>query len=129
MLRRLAIFAGGFTLQAASAIAADDEIAASEVVDCVANLVAKSLVTADGGGATVRYRLLETTRAYALEKLVQAGEFDAVGATPCRDAIWIFLSSAEAELETRPTDEWLADYGRRDRQFARGARLGLFAGW
>src|SRR5229473_1702046 len=78
VLRRLAIFAGGFTLQAASAVAADDEIAALEVVDCVANLVTKSLVTADSGGEKVRYRLLETTRAYALEKLVQAGEFDAV---------------------------------------------------
>jgi len=44
VLRRLAIFVGGFTLQDASAIAADDEIAASEVVDCVASLVAKSLV-------------------------------------------------------------------------------------
>ena len=44
MLRRLAIFAGGFTLQAAGAVAADDEITAMEVVDCVASLVAKSLV-------------------------------------------------------------------------------------
>src|SRR6202035_5908778 len=50
VLRRLAIFAGGFTLEAASAIAADHEIAAAEVVDCVANLVAKSLLAAYGGG-------------------------------------------------------------------------------
>ena len=74
VLRRLAIFAGGFTLQAASAVTADDETAESEVVDCVANLVAKSLVTADSGGAMVRYRLLETIRAYALEKLAESGE-------------------------------------------------------
>src|SRR5258707_5429757 len=46
VLRRLAIFAGGFTLQAANTVVADDQIAASEGVDCVANLVAKSLVTA-----------------------------------------------------------------------------------
>src|SRR5580704_15122856 len=76
VLRRLAIFAGGFTLQAASGVAADDEIAASEVVDCVTNLVTKSLVIADVGGATARYRLLETTRAYALDKLGEAGNFD-----------------------------------------------------
>src|SRR5260370_35348236 len=69
VLRRLAVFAGGFTMPAASAVAADDEIAASEVVDCVVSLVTKSLVAADAGGPMVRYRLLETTRAYALEKL------------------------------------------------------------
>jgi len=63
ILRRLAVFAGVFSLEAARAVASDDAIAGSEVVDCVANLVAKSLVTADTGGEWVRYRLLETTRA------------------------------------------------------------------
>src|SRR5580700_3338417 len=74
MLRRLAVFPGGFTLQAASAVAADGAIAAPQVVDCVANLVAKSLVTANSGDARVRYRLLETIRAYALDKLAERGE-------------------------------------------------------
>ncbi|HWZ69414.1 MAG TPA: hypothetical protein VNW89_16410 [Stellaceae bacterium] len=78
VLRRLAIFAGGFTLQAANTVAATDEIAGSDIVGCAANLVAKSLVAADLGGATAWYRLLETTRAYALEKLTQSGEFDQV---------------------------------------------------
>jgi len=110
VLRRLAIFPGGFTLQAASAVAADDEIEASGVVDCVANLVAKSLVTADAGGAMVRHRLLETTRAYSLEKLVQAGEFDGAARRHARRYLDLF-EGAEAEAETRPTDEWLADYG------------------
>jgi predicted ATPase len=111
VLRRLAIFAGSFTLQAASAVAADGEIAAAEVVDCLAGLVAKSLVTADGG-AMVGYRLLETTRAYALEKLVQAGEFEAVARHHARHYLDLF-EGAEAEAETLPTDEWLADYGPR----------------
>ena len=111
VLRRLAIFAGGFTLQAASAVAADDEIAAAEVVDRIANLVAKSLVTADSGGAEVRYRLLETTRAYALEKLVQAGEFDVTARRHASRYLDLF-SSAEAESETRPQAEWLSIYGR-----------------
>jgi predicted ATPase len=110
VLRRLAIFPSGFTLPAASAVATDDEIAASEVVDCIANLVPKSLVTADAGGAMVRYRLLETTRAYSLEKLVQAGEFEAVARRHARRYPDLF-EGAEAEAETRPTDEWLADYG------------------
>jgi predicted ATPase/DNA-binding winged helix-turn-helix (wHTH) protein len=110
VLRRLAVFAGGFTLQAASGIAADDEIAASEVVDCVANLVTKSLVIADVGGATARYRLLETTRAYALDKLVEAGNFDTAAQRHARHYLDLF-DGAETEAETRPTDEWLADYG------------------
>jgi len=52
VLRRLAIFAGSFTLEAASTVAATDEIAGSDIVDCAANLVAKSLLAADLGGAT-----------------------------------------------------------------------------
>ena len=67
VLRRLAIFAGGFTLRTASAVAADDGIAVSEVVYCVANLIEKSLVTTEASGPRVRHRLLETTRAYGLE--------------------------------------------------------------
>jgi predicted ATPase/DNA-binding winged helix-turn-helix (wHTH) protein len=111
-LRRLAVFAGGFTLATASAVAADDAIAASEIADCVANLVAKSLVTKASGGGMVRYRLLETTRAYVLEKLVEAGEFDSVArrhAERYRD----LFENAEAEAAARPTDEWLAEYGPR----------------
>jgi predicted ATPase/DNA-binding winged helix-turn-helix (wHTH) protein len=112
VLRRLAIFAGGFTLQAASTIAATGEIAGAAIVDCAANLVAKSLLAADLGGATGWYRLLETTRAYALEKLTQSGEFEQVArrhAEYCRD----LFERAEVELQTHPASEWLAAYGRR----------------
>ena len=109
VLRRLAVFAGSFTLQAATAVAAEDEIAAPEVVDCVASLVAKSLVTADAGGTNVRYRLLESTRAFVLEKLVQAGEFDAAARRHARRYLDLF-EGAEAEAATRPTEECLADY-------------------
>jgi predicted ATPase len=112
VLRRLAIFAGGFTLQAASTIAATDEITGSDVVDCAVNLVAKSLVAVDLGAATGWYRLLETTRAYVLEKLALSGEFEQLArrhAEYCRD----LFERAEVELETRPAAEWLAAYGRR----------------
>src|SRR5438270_10141513 len=112
VLRRLAIFAGGFTLQAASTIAATDEIAGSDIVDCAANLVAKSLVAADLGGATGWYRLLETMRAYAFEKLTQRGEFDQVARRHVESWRGIF-ERAEAELQTRPAAEWRAAYGRR----------------
>src|SRR5438270_4908807 len=112
VLRRLAIFAGGFTLQAASTIAATDEIAGSDIIDCAANLVAKSLVAADLGGATGWYRLLETMRAYAFEKLTQRGEFDQVARRHVESWRGIF-ERAELELETQPAAEWLAAYSRR----------------
>jgi predicted ATPase len=78
VLRRLAIFPAGFTLEAASAMAACAEIAPGEVVEHVANLVTKSMIAADVGGATPCYRLLGTTRAYALEKLFDSGDLDQV---------------------------------------------------
>jgi predicted ATPase/DNA-binding winged helix-turn-helix (wHTH) protein len=109
VLRRLGVFVGAFTLDAVSAVAASVEIPASEVADSVANLVGKSLLSADVGGAIVHYRLLETTRAYAREKLIEGGEFDHFArrhAEYYRD----LLRHADAELETRPTTEWLAAY-------------------
>jgi predicted ATPase/DNA-binding winged helix-turn-helix (wHTH) protein len=112
VLRRLAIFVGGFTLQAATTITAIGEIAGSDVVDCAANLVAKSLVVADFDGATAWYRLLETTRSYVLEKLTQSGEFERVSrrhAEYCRD----LFERANVELQTRSASEWLAAYGRQ----------------
>jgi len=109
VLRRLGVFVGPFTLDPASAVAAGVDIPASEVADSVANLVGKSLVSTDVGGAIVYYRLLETTRAYAREKLIGSAEFDHVAqrhAEYLRD----LFEHAEAELETRPTAEWLSVY-------------------
>ena len=74
LLRRLAVFAGAFSLEAASAVAASAELATAEIVEGLANLVAKSLVTAEVEGRVARYRLLDTTRAYALEKPAESGE-------------------------------------------------------
>ena len=78
VLRRLAVFPGGFTLEAAAAVASDETIDESAVIDLLSQLVARSLVVADTNDAGARYRLLETTRAYALEKLAEAGETDAI---------------------------------------------------
>ncbi len=111
ILRRLAVFAGGFTLTAASAVAASGEITPSGVVDCIGNLVAKSLVTADVGGPQARCRLLETTRAYAFEKLTERGEIDQVvrrHAGFYRD----LFERAVTEWERRSTAEMLDAYGR-----------------
>ena len=111
VLRRLAVFAGGFSLGSACAVAADSRIAAWDVVAHVANLVAKSLVSADMDGAIVDYRLLETTRAYALEKLSESGELDPVArrhAEHYRD----LLEQAPAESQIRSPADWLPAYRR-----------------
>src|SRR6516162_4042865 len=110
VLRRLSIFAGGFTLTGASAVVACAEIPASDVVGDLSNLVAKSLATADVGGVTAHYGLLETTRAYAREKLADAGELEETArkhAEFYRD----LCGHAQAEWQTRPVAEWQADYG------------------
>jgi predicted ATPase len=78
VLRRPAIFAGVFTEEAASAVAASAAISALEIVETVANLVMKSLVVEDVGDAMVRYRLPETIRAYALQKLGESREYEQV---------------------------------------------------
>jgi predicted ATPase/DNA-binding winged helix-turn-helix (wHTH) protein len=76
VLRRLGIFVGGFPLTSATAVAEDGAIPATRVVEAVASLVTKSMVTADVNGESVRYRLLDTTRDYARLKLAEAGELD-----------------------------------------------------
>jgi predicted ATPase/DNA-binding winged helix-turn-helix (wHTH) protein len=112
VLRRLAVFAGDFTAEAASLVAAAGEIVASDAVCPLANLVTKSLVMAEVGSVTAHYRLHETTRAYALEKLAESGEFDQVAR---RHAIYYrdVFERAEKELETLSGAVWLARYGRQ----------------
>jgi predicted ATPase len=78
----------------------------------VANLVAKSLVTADVDGAAVHYRLLETTRAYAREKLADHGELEQA-ARGHAEYYQDLCGRAEAEWQARPAAEWSADYGRQ----------------
>jgi hypothetical protein len=73
VFRRLGIFAGSFTLEAAQHVAHDNRIDAWSALDHLGALVDKSLVLAEGDPVP-RYRLLETTRAYALERLAEAGE-------------------------------------------------------
>jgi predicted ATPase/DNA-binding winged helix-turn-helix (wHTH) protein len=78
VLRRLGIFPGAFALGSAAAVVADADLAQVSVIEAVASLVAKSMVSAEVGSDTVRYRLFETTRDYARRKLADAGELDAL---------------------------------------------------
>ncbi|MBV9358445.1 MAG: AAA family ATPase, partial [Chloroflexi bacterium] len=74
VLRRLAVFVGGWTLEAARTVCGDDMLPVERIVEVLERLVAKSLVVADHSQLTVRYRLLETVHAYALSQLTAAGE-------------------------------------------------------
>jgi predicted ATPase/class 3 adenylate cyclase/DNA-binding CsgD family transcriptional regulator len=80
LLRRLAVFLGGFDLDAAQAVAGGGDVERFQVLDQLTLLVDKSLVLAENTGGRTRYRLLETVRQYALEKLAESGEADAVRA-------------------------------------------------
>ena len=73
-LRRLAIFAAPFTLQGATMVAGEEDDPAERIVDSLEQLVAKSLIAVRPDGAVTRYRLLDTTRAYATQKLADSGE-------------------------------------------------------
>jgi len=109
ILRRLSVFTGAFALEAAGAVATSLDNTFSEVVDSLANLVEKSLVQRESG-AIARYRLLDTTRAYALEKLDECGERQSCAHRHAEYYRGVF-ERAEAEEETLSTTEWLADYG------------------
>ncbi len=105
LLRRLAVFAGGFSLEAAEAVCAF--AADGNAVDRLCRLVDKSLVVAEGGGAgAVRYRLLEPIRQYAAERLVAAGE--AHCARRCHAEYFLALAErAEPELSGPDQATWL----------------------
>jgi predicted ATPase/class 3 adenylate cyclase/DNA-binding CsgD family transcriptional regulator len=78
LFRRLAAFLGGFDLEAAQTVAGGAEVQRYQVLDQLTLLVDKSLVVAENIRGRTRYRLLETVRQYALEKLGESGEADAV---------------------------------------------------
>ncbi len=106
ILRRLSIFAGGFSMDSALAIAASGSIDANRLFESVENLAAKSLITADVSGDVVQYRLLEMTRAYAIEKLRDSEE----GTTICRLHAKHFcdlLRKSETDAKVQTTSELL----------------------
>jgi predicted ATPase/DNA-binding SARP family transcriptional activator len=121
LFRKLSIFAGGFALETAAAVCGEemDEIA---VLDLLSSLVDKSLVQSEPIDSGTRYRLLESTRLYAREKLTENGAYDAVAhAHAVRylalaeelDATWettpdrAWFARAESELENlRSAQEW-----------------------
>jgi predicted ATPase len=100
-LRALGIFAGGFTVEAADAVALDPATTRIEAIDSLADLVTKSLLVADVSGASPRFRLLDTTRAYAIEKLDESGERDRIARRHAEHHHNVF-ALAEGEAIARP---------------------------
>ncbi len=105
-LRGLAIFAGVFTWNSASAVLRKDDADLSEIFDSIANLVAKSLVSAIVENGVSFYRLLDTTRAYALMKLEESGQRNDLARGHAQHYLTA-LTQAEVEWHRRPAAEWL----------------------
>ena len=120
VVRRLATFVGAFTMEAASAVLTHADVSAVAIIDAVANLVAKSLIWADVGGATAFYRLSDVTRAYALAKLEESGEREPI-ARAHAGYYRAALEKAQVDWETRPATEWL----QRHRHLMDNARAAL----
>jgi non-specific serine/threonine protein kinase len=102
LLRRLSVFAGGWTYEAAEAICAD-----LDVLDLLTQLVNKSLITADDEASEPRYRLLETVRQYARDKLLEMGETEQTRSKHF-DYFFTLAEKAETRLHSFGASEWVA---------------------
>ena len=91
LLRRLSVFAGGFSLEAVEAVCADELVNSSEVLDLLQHLIDKSTVVSEDHGGAVRYRLLETVRQYGQERLEKTNELPPLK----RNHMEFFLAFAE----------------------------------
>jgi tetratricopeptide (TPR) repeat protein len=114
VLRRLAVFVDGFTLEAAQQVAADEALDGWDVLEYLGALVDRSLVQAEmqaEGEPLPRYRLLETTRQFALEQLAHSGEEAAVRD---RHQAWVLALAEETERHFAGADTalWVARLAR-----------------
>jgi len=114
LLRRLSVFVGGWSLEAAEAICAGEGIEREAILDLIAHLVDKSLVTMLDHGGVARYGMLETIREYAREKLVDSGEADALRG---RHFEHFFRDAVDKPMWARPIDRVSADYGAEYENF------------
>lgn len=106
LFRRCAVFAGGWTLDAAEDICSGSGLPRDEVVDVQARLVDRSLVVAETRGQDARYRLLETVRHYGRERLEESGEAECIR-TRHRDWCLALAERAEPELRGPEQRGWL----------------------
>lgn len=119
LLRRSSIFRGSWTLAAAEAVCGDELLPASSVLDLLEALVDKSLVAVQVEGDEQRYRLLESTRQFALERLDEAGERVTIAQRHCRYFAEVATAVGEAYWKTDSV-AWIA-LARRDLENHRAA--------
>ncbi|MCF4997434.1 AAA family ATPase [Pseudomonas syringae] len=110
-LRRLGIFRGGFTLESAAAVIVGEHIEPRELLAAITQLVAKSLLNVEVGDEEVFYRLLDTTRRYALEKLDQAHELAETRERHAQCCLAL-MHQAQEQWEITATDQWIERYAR-----------------
>jgi predicted ATPase/class 3 adenylate cyclase len=109
LFRRLAIFVNGFTLEGASAVGAIDGADELDLLDTLQSLVDKSLVATEPLGDELRYRLLESTRAYAREQLRAAGEDERIAARHA-DFFTSVAANAYRAFDSQTSSSWLPTY-------------------
>lgn len=110
-LRRLGVFRGGFTLESAAAVIVGEQIEPCEVFGSITQLVAKSLLNVEVGDEEVFYRLLATTRGYALEKLDQAHDLPDTRKRHAERCLALMKQAAQ-DWELIPTNLWIERYAR-----------------
>ncbi|MFE3783697.1 ATP-binding protein, partial [Amycolatopsis sp. NPDC059090] len=109
LARRLSVFTGGCTLESVERVCASDGLAAGGVLHLLGALADKSLIDAvfaDSGGDEVRYRMLETVRAFGAERLAEAGETESARAAHAQYFLEL-AETAESLLRTDAQLEWL----------------------
>ena len=108
IFRRIGVFSGGFTMELAQAVCADHELDGWSVLDQLAALIDKSLVVVDGA-EPVRFRLLESARAFALEQLAAAEETTALVIRHAETMLAFLRSADDGKMDsTMRTDEYAA---------------------
>ncbi|MCW8277253.1 helix-turn-helix transcriptional regulator [Pseudomonas sp. PCH199] len=110
-LCRLGVFRGGFTLESAAAVIVGNHIEPCEVFGSITQLVAKSLLNVEVGDEEVFYRLLDTTRSYAMEKLDQAVDLADTRERHAKRCLAL-MHQAQIDWENIPTGLWIERYAR-----------------
>ncbi|MFI7452379.1 BTAD domain-containing putative transcriptional regulator [Nonomuraea sp. NPDC049714] len=127
VLRRLSVFSGGVSLEAAEQVCGDEAFAGEQVLDLLTALIEKSLLLADGEG-TPRYRMLNTIREYAAYRLAEAGEEE-----PARRAHLAYFvelaETAEPYLRRAEQLEWLATLSAEHDNIGAALRGAIAEGW
>jgi predicted ATPase/DNA-binding CsgD family transcriptional regulator len=147
VFRRLSVFAGGWTLEASEVVVSGESIGQSEVIELLSRLVKKSLVIAEltADSSAVRYRLLNSIRQYALEKLDDSGKIEDVMQAHAeyflalaeeaepeligpREAEW--FERLEEELDNfRAALSWASEHGEAELGLRLAGALGSFWFW